>query len=126
GQIVFPRGEGHNRGRAVFGDRVFDALEIRQALFPVIPVARHLDVFVGLELDEFKWSGADRMAAHVARADMTWVDRRQCRRKDGNKRRLRSLQMEGDLVVAVDGDLFEVAVPGLARVDAKLLARLAG
>ena len=30
-----------------------------------------------------------------------------------------------DLVVAVGHDLVEVAVPGLARVDAQLLARLA-
>jgi len=34
--------------------------------------------------------------------------------------------MEGSLKVAVGGHLFEVAVPGLARVEAKLLGRLAG
>src|SRR6516162_2208451 len=34
--------------------------------------------------------------------------------------------MEGDLPVAVGGDLCEVSGPGLARVDAKLLGRFAG
>jgi hypothetical protein len=33
--------------------------------------------------------------------------------------------MEGDLVIAVRGDLYEVPIPGLTRIDAKLLARLA-
>ena len=36
------------------------------------------------------------------------------------------LQMEGDLVVAVRGHPLEVPVPGLARIDAELFARLAG
>src|SRR6516165_5356643 len=34
--------------------------------------------------------------------------------------------MEGDLVVAVGGDLVEIAVPGFARIDPEFLARLAG
>src|SRR6516164_4743458 len=34
--------------------------------------------------------------------------------------------MEGDLPVAVGGDLFEVFVPGLARIDTELLGRFAG
>jgi len=34
--------------------------------------------------------------------------------------------MEGDLVVAVDRHLVEIAVPGFARIDPELLARLPG
>ena len=37
------------------------------------------------------------------------------------KGRLRPLETEGDLVIAVRGDLFEVAVPGFTRVEAQLL-----
>src|SRR5207244_7980180 len=39
--------------------------------------------------------------------------------------RLWPLQPEGDLVVTVRSHLLDIAVPGFARVDAKLLARLA-
>jgi hypothetical protein len=34
--------------------------------------------------------------------------------------------MEGDLKLAVGGHLFEITVPGLARIEAKLLGGLAG
>jgi hypothetical protein len=34
--------------------------------------------------------------------------------------------MESDLIVAVGGHLFEIAVPRLARIETKLVARLAG
>src|SRR5271169_2115598 len=40
--------------------------------------------------------------------------------------RLRPLQMEGDLMIAVCGHLREISVPGLAGIEAQLLARLAG
>src|SRR5580692_7598721 len=39
--------------------------------------------------------------------------------------RLRPLQSESDLVVAVRGHLLDIAIPGFSRIDAKLLARLA-
>jgi hypothetical protein len=34
--------------------------------------------------------------------------------------------MEGDLVIAIGGDLVEIAVPGFAGIDPEPLARLAG
>ena len=40
--------------------------------------------------------------------------------------RLRPLQAEGDLVIAVRGHLLDIAVPGFARIDAQLLTGLAG
>jgi hypothetical protein len=107
-------------------DRPLDAVEIGPARLPVIRVSRHPDVLVRPEFDEFERAGADRMRAHVARADVTRVHRRPAGRQQRQKRGLRLLQMEGNLKVAVGGHLFEVTVPGLARIEAKLLDRLAG
>src|SRR5260370_849535 len=39
--------------------------------------------------------------------------------------RLRPLQAEGHLVIAIGDDLLEVAVPGFARIEAQLVGRLA-
>src|SRR5215831_5020329 len=80
----------------------------------------------GGERDEFDRAGADRIGAHLARADMTRIDRRPARGEECDERGLRPLQVKRDLVVAVRGHLFEVAVPGFARIDAQLFARLAG
>ena len=107
-------------------DRPLDAVEIGPARLPVIGVSRHPDVFVRLEFDEFEWAGADRMLAHVARRDVTRIDRRPARGQQRQERRLWAVQTEGDLIVAVDTDLVEVAVPRLARIEAKFLGRLAG
>ena len=63
--------------------------------------------------------------AHVARRDVAGIDRRLAGGEQREQRRLRPLQVKRDLVVAVRGDLFEIAVPGLARIDAELLGRLA-
>src|SRR5712671_1561874 len=57
---------------------------------------------------------------------MAGIDRRPAGSQQRQQRRLRPLQLEGHLVIAVRSHLFDVAVPGLARIDAKLLARLAG
>ena len=84
---------------------VFDAVEIGPARLPVIRVARHRDVFVRLELDEFERAGADRMAAHLARRHVAGIDRRLARGEQRDQVGLRPLQVEGDLVVAVGGDL---------------------
>src|SRR5437762_6032884 len=93
-------------------DRVLDAIEIRPVLLPVIEVSGHLDLFVGLEADEFEWAGADRILPHVARRHVAGIDRRESRGQCGEKRRLRPLQMKGNLVVAPGADPLEVAVPG--------------
>ena len=46
---------------------------------PVIGVPGQLDVFVGLELDEFERSGADRMRAHLRCRHVARIDRRVAR-----------------------------------------------
>src|SRR6516165_4932346 len=56
-------------------DRVFDAVEVRPARFPVMRVFRHFDLFVMLERDEFERAGTDRMLAHLARRHMAGIDR---------------------------------------------------
>ena len=60
--------EGENGGRAVGDDGELDAVEMRQALLPVIGILGELDRFVGLELDELERAGADRLGAHLAAA----------------------------------------------------------
>src|SRR5207247_4543205 len=84
------------------------------------------DRIVLLEFDEFDWAGADRAAAHVARRHMAGVDRRPAGRQKREQRRLRPLQMEGDLVIAVGGQRLEVRVPGFSGIETELLARCAG
>src|SRR3984893_11296666 len=110
--------------RHVADDRKFYAIEIRPILLPVIRVSRHLDSLVRLELLEFERTGADRMLAHVARRHVAGIDRREPVSEQHQERRLRPLQMEGDLVIAIRGDLFEVAIPGFERIDTELVARL--
>ena len=75
-------------------DRVFDAVEIGQPRLPVIRVLRHLDVLVGLELDEFERAGADRMLAHLRRRDVAGIDRRHAGGEQREKGGLRPLQDE--------------------------------
>src|SRR5580692_8477509 len=120
------RNEGQDGRRQVFDDRVLDAVEIRPVLLPVIRVSCYLDVLVRLELDEFERAGADGVLAHVACRDVAGIDRREPGSESGEEGRLRPLQMEGDLVVAVRGHPLEVPIPGLAGIDAELLARRAG
>ena len=117
--------EGENRGRAIRDDGELDAVEMRQALFPVVRVARQLDQFVGLELDELERAGADRMGAHFRRRDVAGIDRRVAGGEQRQQRRLRPLQVERGLVVAVGRDVDDLVVPGLARVLAEFLRRLA-
>src|SRR5262249_53472060 len=105
--------------------RVLDAVEEGLARPPVIRVAHQLDRFVGFELDKFERAGTDRVLAHVTWADMARVDRRKAGGEQGQKGRLRPLQLKGRLVNVVGGDLDKIAVPGLTRIDAQFLARLA-
>src|SRR5208283_6006310 len=79
-----------------------------------------------LEFDEFERASADRMAAHVAWRNVAGIDRRKPAGESHKKGRLRPLQMEGDLVIAIGDHRFEVPVPRLAGIDAELLARLPG
>ena len=56
------------------------------------------------------------------RRHMAGIDRRTARGEQRDERRLRPLQVERDLVIAVGGHSFEVAVPGLARIDLRSLS----
>ena len=125
--LIEPAGdETQDARRQTWDDLPVDAVEIRQAGLPVLRVLDDPDPLVRLEFDEFERAGPDRMRAHVARRDVTGVDRRPARGQQRQERGLRPLQTKGDLMLADDGHLFEVAVPGLARVEAKLLGRPAG
>src|SRR5713101_2655082 len=126
GHIKLPGNKCQRRGRLVAYDRIFDAIEIRPARFPVIRVSRHPYPFVRLEFDEFEWAGADRSLAHVARLDVAGIDRRIPTGESRKKARLWPLQMEGNFVIATGGDCFEVPPPGFARIDPELLARFPG
>ena len=83
-----------NGRRAVGDDGELDAVEMRQALLPVVRIAGDLDRFVGLELDEFERAGAGRLGAHVAGRDMAGIDRRVAGGEQRQQRRLRPLQVE--------------------------------
>src|SRR5207247_3154755 len=117
GQVELSGDQRQYGGRQVLDDRILDAVEIRPILLPVIRVPRYLDVFVRSEPDEFERTGADRLLAHVARRHVAGIDRREPGSESGEEGRLRSFQTESDLIVAVGGDPFDVAVPGLARID---------
>ena len=92
-----------------------------RSCLPVIRVAGHRDVLVGLVFDEFERAGADRVLPHLRSRNVAGIDRRLARGEQRDQVGLRPLQMEGDLVIAVGRDVLDVAVPGLARVDAELV-----
>ena len=98
---------------------------MRQALLEVVGILGELDRLVGLELDEFERPGADRLGAHVARRDVAGINRRVAGGEQRQQRRLRPLQFEGRFVIAVDGHVVDLVVPGLSRVLPELLLRLA-
>ena len=56
---------------------------------------------------------------------MTGIDRRETGGEQRDEGGLRPLQTKRHLVIALGGDLLEIAVPSLTGVDAELLARLA-
>ena len=125
GDVEAPGDEAQHRRAAVGHDRPFDAVEVGLALLPVVRVPRDLEALVRLELDELEGSGADRPGAHLRRRDVAGVHRRIARGEQREQRRLRPLEMDGRLQVAVGRDALDVAVPGGARVGAQLAFGLA-
>src|SRR5215831_11006442 len=103
-KVELARAKGHHPGRNVLDDRILNAVDIRPALLPIIRVSRYFDRLLGFELGEFEGAGADRVRAYLARRHMTRVDRREPGGEQRNKGRLRALQLERDLVVAIGCD----------------------
>ena len=126
GDVELAGDEAEDRGRAVRHDRVFDAVEIGQALLPVVRVLRQLDRLVLLQLDELERPGADRIGALRRRRDVAGIDRRVAGREHREDRRLRARQMERRLQVAFGRDFLDVGEPVLARVLAEAVLRFAG
>src|SRR5262249_34438153 len=62
---------------------------------------------------------------HLGRRDVAGIDGRKTRGQQGDEGGLRPLQPEGHLVVGLDDHLLEVAVPGLARIDAQAVTVVA-
>ena len=124
GHVELAGDKGEDRRRAVRNDREVDAVEIGQPRLPVIRVADQLDVLVGLVFDELEGAGADRMLAHLGRGDVAGIDRRLAGGEQQQKRRLRPLQMENRLVVALGGHVRQIEVPGPAVVDPELVLAL--
>ena len=126
GHVELAGDEAEDRGRAVRDDRVLDAVEIGQALLPVVRILHELDRLVLLQLDELERPGADRIGALLRRGDVAGIDRRVARREHREQRGLRALQVERRLQVAFGRDFLEVEVPVLARILAEAVLRLAG
>src|SRR5207237_4894949 len=105
---------------------VSNACEIWLSRCPIIGTAEQLDRVVWLEIHELERAGADRALPHLTRRNMAGIDRRPPRRQQREQPRLRPFQMKGDLVIAIGGHFPQITVPGFARVDAQLFARLAG
>src|SRR5262249_56009312 len=78
-------------------------------------------MLVGVVMGEFGGAGGDGMVGDLGRRHMAGINRRLTGSQQRNQVRLRPLQVEGDFMVAVRGDLRDVAVPRLARVDAELV-----
>src|SRR5262249_36518101 len=116
GHVKLAGDKGEDRSRAIRDHGIFDAVEVGSIPLPVIAIARHLDVFVWLELDEFERAGAARMLAHVTRRYMARIDRCVARGEQRNDRRLWPFQMERRSEISVRGDRFDVLIPSLARI----------
>src|ERR1051325_8590674 len=97
---------------------ILDSIEIGPPGLPVIRVLGQLDALVRLVFDKFERAGADRVLAHLRRADMARIDRRIAGGEQGQQRRLRLLQMQCRLGGAIDGRLLDVDPPALAIVEA--------
>ena len=108
----------------ILDDRIFDAIEIRPPRLPVIRVAGHLNVLVGLVLDEFEGAGADRMLAHLVRRHMAGIDRRETRPRSASERQAAVASNERSppsrRSVVTSARLWNA---GFARVDPQFLRR---
>ena len=116
-------GEPHHPRRHALDDGVLDAVEIRAARFPVIRVACQLDGLVLLVLDELERTRADRLSAHLLGRHMAGIDRPGAAGNLHQEGRLRPLQVEGDLEVAVGGEMVEVPEDREAGIGAQLFRR---
>ena len=92
---------------------MFDAVEIRPLRLPVIGVAPDLDVFFWLKIDQFERAGADRMLTHLPWRYVARIDRRIARGEQRQQGRLRTLQVDHRLVIAIGGDLLDILPPFL-------------
>jgi PAS domain S-box-containing protein len=126
GQVELAGNKGEDRSRAVGDDRIFDAVEIGPARFPIIGIADELDCLARLELDKFERAGADRMLPHVARRDMAGIDGRIAGGEQSEDRWLRPLQHKGGRGGAVGGDFRNVVPPRFARIEAQPLGSATG
>ena len=125
GHVELAGDERQHARRAVGHDGELDAVEIGQALLPVVGVLHQLDALVHLELGELERAGADRLAPHLVGRHVAGIDRRVARGEQRHQRGLRRLEMERGLGVAVGGDLLDVGPPGRTRIAPELGLALA-
>src|SRR6266481_3489099 len=92
--VVIAGDEGKQPRGHILDDPMFDAVKMGPPGFPVIRIARHLDHLVGPELDKFERAGADGVGPHVARADMTGINRRPAGGQHLQNGRLRLFQVK--------------------------------
>src|SRR3546814_7536743 len=121
GQVVVAVYEGQHARRTSRDDPVFDTVEVGPALAPVVLVLLQRDALVLPERDELERAGADRMRPHVGRLDVAGIDRRVAGGEQCQQRRLPPAENDGRLELAVRRDIFDVAVPGAARIPPQLL-----
>src|SRR5262249_6149423 len=100
--------ESQCRGRRVLDDRILDAVEIGAVGLPVIRVARYLDVLILLVFDKPERARSGWMLPHLRRRYVTRIHPKAVGCDQHRERRLRPLQMEGSLPVAVDGYLAKI------------------
>ena len=110
----------HPCGAAVDGPHR-DLVEIGTILLEILRIAHETDRFAALELDEFKWPGADGLGPHDLLRNMAGINGGEGARQQHRQARLRLAQLERRLVIAVDADVLQLGVPDLARVALEIL-----
>ena len=112
--------EGEQSRRLAFDDLEGDLVQIRAILLEVIRIARQADRVAALELGEFERSGADGARSHDLLRHMTGIHRRKRTREQHQQARLRLVQFEGCLKVAVGRHVRNARPPDPARVAAEI------